>query len=223
MALSDRPSRAELRRVVREELLDPDARFWSDSELDVYLQEWLDTVQDHLELCWATSTTVTSTTTFTLSVLDPLARRLEAVYWNGVRLDGRTEQDLDVLDRDWRSVDPSVPRAVYQFGSEVFVLWPAPATEGTMVLEHPRLLTFEADDTACPLPPWTRYSATPYCCYRALQRHGPAQDLPRASRYKAAFLRAVQTHRRTYNAFLPTRYPQLRPGGSYEADILQVR
>lgn len=220
MAFSTKWTRAKLRSIVRAELLDPNEKWWTDTELDHYVADWQNRVQEKLELVWgtATYTTALSTSTIATRVTDML--RLDAVYWNDQRLVGRTKADLDLIDRDWRSTDPGVPVVVYQDNYATFSLWPAPATVGTIRLEYPKTLSFVTDTSTMQIPAWTKYSAKNYCLSRAFGRFGPNQDVNIAARYRSKFERQLRKYRSFVAAFFPTKYLSLRPGTNYEEDIV---
>jgi hypothetical protein len=61
MPLSDKWSLATHLTVVRKELADPVAKFWPDSELNHYIEDWQNDVQNQFEFVWGI-TTATQTT-----------------------------------------------------------------------------------------------------------------------------------------------------------------
>jgi hypothetical protein len=219
LPLSDRWTRFQLRTIVRRELLDPNARWWTDTELNSYLDDWQNFLQDQLELVWESSEVVTATSTLDISSLVPSMLRLDAVYYNNVRLSGRTKQDLETLRREWRA-SVNGPAAVYQHSPTSLLLWPPLTTTSTLTLEYPKLLTFASDASYMELPAWTKYSAIPYCTYRAYHRAGPNHNLNKALRRKRSFDKYLHQFRSTREHFFPYHYPTLKPGGRYENDIL---
>lgn len=56
MALSDQWSLTQLRAICRRELADPAARFWPDAELDQYINDWQDQLQNDFEFVWGITT-----------------------------------------------------------------------------------------------------------------------------------------------------------------------
>jgi hypothetical protein len=224
----DRWSLLQLRTAVRRELLDAQGRWWSDAELNSYLDAWQDTVQNELELVWGTATISSSLATHTLSTIGSNISRLDAVYWNGIRLVPKTKRELALLAREQAGASgalpaaPSTPRVVQQEDSTTIEFWPTSATAGTVVFEYPILVdTFATDTSTMQIPAWTRYSAVPFCAYRALRRPGATNDPRRALRYKARFAKALARLRSIYAAFVPPpTATRLRPGGDYEARIL---
>ena len=222
MPLSDRPTRLALRTQIRRELMDPNARWWSDSEIDASLEDWQNHLQSHFEFAWGTATKVTSTATHTLTSIASDILRVDAIYWNNYRISGRSKEDLEVLLREWRSGTTwgSNPRAAFQNDSHDIVIWPAPVTSGTLTFEYPRKLLFSVDSSPIQIPAWTRYSAKNYVCYRSYLRDGPNNDIQRALRYKAQFIKQLNTFRTIWDNYLPDKAPTLRPGAQYEADIL---
>lgn len=98
-----------------------DGRWFSKNEIRMYLDQWLQELQQEFEFVWAISTltigTITSTSTTTngtitsstppicligTATFTPGMLRNEAVYYNGFRLSGRLLQDLEVGDPIWR-------------------------------------------------------------------------------------------------------------------------
>lgn len=221
MALSDRWTRATLRTVVRRELLDPSGRWFSDAELNGYLDAWQSRLQDELEFCWGTATVTTSLSTLTLTDVATDILRPEAIYWNNRRLVSRTKEELDILDRNWRQYNASTPYVAYQDDLATVSFWPEPSVAGTVVFEYPKTLALATDTSPMSVPAWTRYSAAPYCTFRAYLRFGPNQDANRSGRAKAKFYRQLAKYKSWRAAFFPDKYLSLRPGGAYEKDILQ--
>jgi len=251
-------SRTDFKNVLRRELMDTNTRWFTDADLNLYLDNWLQEIQQEFEFIWAISTltvgTVTGTQTTTVgtvttttppqlvistSTFTPGMLRNEAVYYNGFRLAGRNLQDLEVGDPVWRgdtgagagapSTNPyvyDVPRAAVMYpDSQNILIWPCPPPPtGTLsnvfVFEYPCNLAFGSDAGTSGLPVWTQYSARPYVCMKLFQRPGPLNDLKKAQRYKAQFERARLRVRRIWDNFLPERFRVLKPGGSYEWNIL---
>jgi hypothetical protein len=228
LALSDLWTRAQLRANVRQELLDPVAKFWPDSELNTYIERWQVYLQNRFEFVWATTTATVAinSSTLTLSAVDPAMMRLDAMYWNGTRrLPPRSKEDLDVLKRGWRNdTSGSEPRVTYQDSFNTVSIWPPCGTSGTIVFEYPKHLTFGtttlADSLPMQIPAWTKYSCKNFCVEHALLRHGPNQDLPRAQRRRKKFAKQVSEFSTMKANFFPDRAPVMRPGGSYEGEIL---
>lgn len=253
MALSDKWPRSQLRRIVRDELNDPLGTApwsWSDTELNQYLDEWQQRINDQYEMVWGLSTTIvqpvgtiTSTdngpsngltipagsATIILSTFIPNALRCDAFYWinststdSGVRLAGRTKQDLDIIVRDWRNVLPSDPLVVFQDDINSITLWPAPSQWGFLVAEFPSKVCFATDTSTMDIPAWTKYSARNYCAYRALLRTGPNQNIQRALTYKKLWLRQFHRYRRMWDAYFPDRYPVLKPTQSSDKYVISI-
>lgn len=101
--------------------MDTGTRWFNNSELDFYINSWLQEIQQEFEFVWAVSTltvgTITSTATtivgtntyptppilvISTATFTPGMLRNEAVYYNGFRLSGRNLQDLEVGDPIWR-------------------------------------------------------------------------------------------------------------------------
>jgi hypothetical protein len=223
MSLSDRYTRLQLRTAVRRELMDASGRWWSDSELNQYLNDWQTTLQNECELVWGTSTHTLSTSTFTATVLNPEIHRLDRMWWNNVRLSPRTSENMNGLDPYWREQSPANPYVAIEHGFGVVELWPHPSTSGLLTLEYPKVLTMPSDVSVMEVPAWTRYSAIPYCVYRAYLRFSPNQNLNLAIRYKSRWQRQLEAIKSIRDTFFPSYAPSLRPGGKYEAQILNPR
>jgi len=201
--------------------MDPTGKFWPDTELNNYVQDWVDDIQGEFELVWGTATVVTSTDTLALSDTCPDALRLDAVYFDNRRLAGRSKEELFILRRDWATNTFGCgPIVSFQNDSQTVSFWPPPIAAGTVVFEYPQRVDLADDSTPCPLPAWARYTCKAFVCYRALTRPGPTQDLQRAARYRALSEKAHKRLRHFYANFLPTRYSELHPGGRYEGGIL---
>ena len=100
MAFTDRWTLLQLRTSARRVLADPAGRFWSDAELNNYIDEWQSNLQDQFEFAWNTATITTSLSTHTITNIATDIMRLDAVYWNEWRLNGRTKQNLDDIVRE---------------------------------------------------------------------------------------------------------------------------
>jgi hypothetical protein len=250
MALSDKWTLSQLRQMSRNELMDPNNRWWADAELNDLVDEWQMRLQEWFEFVWGSATvavssigTVTNTlgmvvpagtASYSLSAIATNILRPDAFYWVssvanptntlGVRLSARDKQDMDILKRDWRNNPPTDPPIiVYQDSLDQIVLWPPPAIAGTLICEYPVTLCFFNDSTPMQIPAWTKYSCQNYVAYRAMLRTGPNQDIQRAMKYKALFQRQIQRYRRVWDAYLPFHYPSLRPSqpsDHYTIDIL---
>src|SRR5690242_16278838 len=83
MALSTQYTLAQIRAMVRRELLDPDGKWWSNDEIDQYTNDWNDILQSQFEFVWSSATlTFTDTTTqFTLSSIASDIMRLDGVWF----------------------------------------------------------------------------------------------------------------------------------------------
>jgi len=222
MALYDRWTRAQFRAAVRRELMDTGGQWWTDTELNSYLDHWQDQVQDALEFSWGTATTVvgsaTSTVTFTDIATDIL--RPGFVFWDNKQLSPLTVEELNIVKREWRAGTAARPGAFYVQNLQEFVLWPIPSSSGTLRVEYPLSMTFAADTSTSELPPWTRYSAIDYCAFRAYLRAGPNQDLDKAAVYKGQFNLKMLEYEDWKRQYMPYRYGQLRPPTAFEVRLV---
>ena len=223
--------------------MDTNTRWFQDSEINQYLDDWLNDIQQTYELVWAINTITIGTVSGSLCIFNtntftPGMLRCEAVYYNQFRLAGRLLQDLEVGDPIWRSdlgIGTNVgtntwdtPRiaAMYPDAQNILV-WPTPPPPGyfqgtssnVFTFEYPCLLSFASDASTCGLPFWTQWSAKPYVCNKLFQRPGPVNDTKKAMRYAAGYERAKLRITRMWHSYLPERYRRLQPGQHYEWEI----
>ena len=242
MSLAARWTLNQIRSAVRRELLDPTGKWWSNDELNQYINDWQQNLQNQFEFVWATSTlTFTdTTTTFDISTVTPGAMRLDAVYYcaggtdtSTGRLSPRSPADLDTMQRDWRGTAAAAginPVIVYQNNAQTVSFWPPPAGTGTVYFEYPVLCTMTTTvssgtfvDGTMAIPAWTRYSAIPYCRYRAYSRFGPNQDINKASRARKAWDRQKKLIRRFWDGYFPDKSERLRPGRKWAGQVLRTK
>lgn len=219
-------TRGYAKQVIRRELMDAQGRWWSDAELEMYINDWQNDLQQELELVWGSATITTAINTLTLGTISPSMLRLEAVYYgtgtsSGYRLSGRLMQDLEVMNPEWRSATPNTPREVIQYDSTQMVVWPPLSQAGTFIFEYPIQLSFLNDNSLVSLPNWSQWSIKPYVCHRCYLRPGPTNDPKRALRYQAMYLREKARVRLLWDNFLPERWRKLKHAGHYEWDILK--
>ena len=245
MALSDKYTLFQLRNLVRRDILDPTARWWTDTELNTYLTDWQQTIQTQYEFVWGSATTTTTntntatatTTTFLLTNVATNIMRVDAIYistqtgatitdTSTTRLSPRSLIDLDTLQRDWRSILPAQgvpPNIVYQNDAFSVSIFPPPYGTTTLYFEYPALLTFVADTSTMQIPAWARYSCIPYCSYRAYARFGVNQDLNKAQRRRRMWERQLNIIKRIYDGYFPEHTDVLRPGRKWAGQILRAK
>lgn len=254
MALSDLWTLNQLRTAVRRELLDPTGKWWTDVELNQYLNDWQEILQSQFEFVWSTATlTFTDTTTeFAWASIAPNMLRPDAVYYQqgnppgGTqtsigRLSPRSLADLDTLQRNWRGtavaagIDPII---VYQNNAAVVDFWPPPDGTGTAYFEYPIVTTMTQTTTTTvvgtvtstivvdgtmQVPAWCRYSAIPYCCYRAYGKFSSNQDLNKAKRRRMQWERWLRQIRWIYDGYFPDKAGTLRPGRKWAGQVLRTK
>ena len=222
MALSDRWTRSQYRTMVRRELMDAAGNWWTNTELNSYLDDWQDHVQDDLAFTLGSATASLGTGTATLTLTDVATdiMRPGIVMWQAKELSPMTEQELDVYRRDWRLYADSLPRAWYQNRMREIVLWPGVGTAGTLSMEYPLKMAFAADTSTSELPPWARYSAKDYCAFRAYLRYGPNHSISKAAVYKKRFNLDIKYFLEWKHQYLPERYGALQPGTEYERKLV---
>jgi len=206
--------------------MDTTGKWWSDTELNQFITDWQNELQQDYEFVWGTATVTTALSTLTLGSLTPALGRLDAVYYigtdggRGYRLAGRLLQDLEVGNVEWRNALPDTPREIIQYDSTQIIIWPPLANLGTFIFEYPQQLSFNGDDSLISLPPWTQWSVKPYVASRAYLRMGPVNDTKRALRYRAQYEREKLRIKSLWDNWLPERYRKLKPASHYEWDIL---
>lgn len=241
MALSTPFTLTEIRAIARRELLDPTGKWWSNDEIDEYINDWNHLLQSQFEFVWGTATlTFTNTTTqYTFTVITtqgtttyPDFMRVDAIYYRNStntstgRLSPRSMSDLDTFQRNWRHDTAQVgidPIIVYQQDAQSVSFWPPPAGTGTAYFEYPVLSTMTVATDPMAAPAWLRYSATPYVLYRAYARFAATQDLGKATRYRKVWDNQLQLAQRFYDGYFPDRAEMLRPGRKWAGNILRTK
>ena len=233
MALSTPWTLSQLLSAVMLELADSTNKWWSVAELTQYINDWQDLLNHQLEFVWSTATITNTASTVTLTAVATDMQRLDAIYFSpgGTdtstrRLSPRSLIDLDIIQRDWRVVTTQTglqPEVSYQYDSFTVSFWPPPPSAGTYIFEYPQVTTLTTTTNTMVVPPWTKFSATSYVCYRAYARAGANQNLTKAARYKGQWLRDLKRFRRTFDNSFPERSEMLRPGRRYLANILVPR
>lgn len=239
MALSDLWTLDQLTTAVRRELMDPTGGFdwsWTTVELQYYLNDWQTILQDKFEFTWGSATiTLTSNTqtnaagepvgpyTIPLTSISTNMLRPGNLWFQNFRLVGRTMEELEVMQRDWREVGGGVPEVAYMQDINNIGFWPPPSVSGTLIAEFPTTLGMAAGTSTMQVPAWTRYSFLDYACWRAWERPGPNQNLTKAQRRKKRLMQKMIRYKTIWENYLPDKAPSFRIGpGEYEGDILNV-
>jgi hypothetical protein len=250
MALSDLWTAAQLETAIRRELMDPTGGFswsWTSQELQYYINDWQTILQDRFEFVWGSATTLLPANTNTDGgggLTGPYEFPITSIATNMLRpgnmwyattntagtttssyfrLVGRTKEELEVIQRDWREVGQGSPEVAYMADINTIGLWPPPSINGTLVNEYPLVILFTNTTSATmQVPAWTRYSFLDYACWRAWERPGPNQNLTKSSRRKKRLEVKLKRYRTIWENYLPDKAPSLRIGHTYEGDILNV-
>src|ERR1700677_1007354 len=174
MALSDMWSAAQLESAVRRELMDPTGTLswsWTSLEIQYYINDFQTILQDRFEFVWGSATTAIASNTQTAvaggSPVGPYYIPLTSIstsmlrpgnMWyatqNGtgtptwVRLVGRTKEELDVIQRDWREVGVGIPEVAVMADINTLGLGPPPTGEGTLISEFPQVILFSTTTPA---------------------------------------------------------------------------
>ena len=202
---------------------------WSNIELQMYVEDWQTILQDKFEFVWGSSTTTIGSNTssygpfeFAISTLGTNMLRPGNMWWNNIRLVGRTKEELEIMERDWRAVRNGVPEVAYMSDINTIGLWPPPASAGTLIAEYPASLVFATTTSSMQVPAWTKYSFLDYVVWRSMERPGPNQNLTKAQRRKARLMAKLKRYRTIWENYLPDKAPSFRIGGQYEGDILNI-
>jgi hypothetical protein len=241
MALSDLWTQAQLVTAARRELMDPTGTLswsWTDLELQMYVSDWQTILQDKFEFTWGSATTAVASNTNTYGPYEfPLTNVATNMLrpgnmWyatqngtgtpNWFRLVGRTKEEIEIMERDWREVGTGVPQVAYMSDVNTIGIWPPPSVNGTLLSEYPKQIIFAATTSTMQTPAWTRYSYLDYVCWRALERPGPNQNLIKSSRCKARLVAKLKRYKTIWENYLPDKAPSFRIGGTYEGDILNI-
>ena len=199
--------------------MDSSNLWWTDSELNNYLEDWQHRVQIEHNLVWGSATvTAAGTSTFTLTNFASDILRPGRLIHNARLLTPKTKHELLEIHPEWRlSTGAENPIIVYQESLDTITVWPPPTGTGTYVLEYPRELTFNSTDTSTmALPGFTKYSAKDYVAFRALSRRGPNNDNFKAAQYKQSFYGAMESYGIIKRRFMPRNFMHLRPGTDYQ-------
>jgi hypothetical protein len=141
---------------------------------------------------------------------------------NWYRVVGRTKEELEVMQRDWREVGQGVPQVAFMADVGTMGLWPPPTVSGTLISEYPVEVLFAATTSTQQIPAWTRYGFLDYVCWRAWERPGPNQNLTKSARRKRRLENKMKRYRTIWENHLPDKAWSLRFAGTYEGDILNI-
>lgn len=220
MASYTKLTRQELREMCERDLMDTSNFWWTDAELNNYLDDWQKRVQREHLLTWGTSTlTSVGTSTFAITDFASDVMRPGRLVWEGVTLIPKTQEELQSLDPLWRLRNVSTrPTVVYQENLDTITVWPnvSGTVTSTIALEYPKEPSFAGDATPMILPGFTKYSAKNYVGFRSYLRRGPNYDTRKASMYRDSFYEDLERYGIIKRRYLPRHFYTLKPGGSYE-------
>ena len=206
MAAYTKLTLGQLRDMARLKLADTSARWWSDAQLAVYVEDWQKDINRSLECLYGTAT-FTATQQFTpqtsiatdIQTLQSIRRGTD-----GVEIPHLTVYRLNEIDRSFRWTSGPTPGAWYlEQGS--FGLYPAPTSTATLIAEYIVEPTLSSSTDTMSVPAWAKYSVIPYVCYRAYSALGPNFDHNKATKYKARFEWWMQRLRSVSNSWFAVR------------------
>lgn len=204
-----------------EHLVSP-RRWWPDTELNQYLDDWVDDINYQFQLI-STSTTLTIGSATSTITKPSTMLRIDKAYWNGVQLLPTTVLGMDSQHPGWEAetAQPGAkPWQLVNRSKTISTLYPIPGIAGTVVLTGPTDLSMISDSTVCPLPPWMYFSARQFCAYMCYMRAGPNQDVRKSSRYRAKYELTKKFYRKVLDARFASYGPRLKPAGTYEGAII---
>lgn len=220
MASYTKLTRQQLREMCERELMDTSNLWWTDAELNNYLDDWQKRVQREHLLTWGTSTlTSIGASTFALSDFAPDVMRPGRLVWEGITLVPKTQEELQILDPQWRLRSISArPTVVFQENLTTVTVWPTISglSTNTVVLEYPKEPAFAGDATPMILPAYTKYSAKNYVGFRSFLRRGPNYNSQKAGAYRDSFYEDLRRYGIIKRRYLPQHFYTLKPGGAYE-------
>jgi hypothetical protein len=243
MPLSDLWTGAQLEAAARRDLMDPTGTLpwsWTTIELQYYINDFQTILQDRFEFVWGSATTLIGSNTntfgpfeFPLTTIATNMLRPGNMWWattntagtttsSYFRLVGRTKEELEILQRDWRVVGTGVPEVAYMSDINTLGLWPPPSMNGTLVSEYPITCLFTSTAATMQVPAWTRYGFIDYVCWRCWERPGPNQNLTKSARRRKRLEEKFKRYRTIWDNYLPDKAPSLRFPTAYEGDILNI-
>lgn len=215
MALSDKWTLSQLRAAARRELMDTSTRWWTDAELNTYIDHWQNDLQNEFEFVRGVYSTSGAISTHTFS---SAVERPTQVFWNGKLIFPTTQPALTQLDRDWRDASERLPLSWWESSEGTMALWPTGTYTGTLRVFYTKQLSFATDTSTMQIPAWTRYSVRDYVAYRAHQRYGQNTDMRRALRRKSRWERQLRRFRTIYSKYLVERLSSFRVGDAFERE-----
>lgn len=206
--------------------MDTGTRWWTDAEINGYINACHDRIQAEHGLVWGTNTaTLVGTTTVTLTDIASDVYRADRVYWENRLVLPVTEETLDSFDRAWRGYGTTThPSAWYKKSIDHVIFWPQITSThtSTVVFEYVKQLTLGTDTATTDFPGWARYVFRPYCAFRCYARNGPNYDPNRAQRYKELFKNASSEIGQKLRNYFPKRSLGLRPATEYEISFFDL-
>jgi len=229
MAVSDKLTQAQIATNVRREVMDSGTLWVSAAELNQYIEDWQDELQNKLELVWTTATfTNTGSATLTMTDVATDVQRVDAIYWENRRLLEKSKDSLEQeVGLNWRAASTSTAPLVYYMNDSASVsFWPPPdsSLEYTLIFEYPPVLTFAATTNTHMVPAWTKYTATTYGAMRVFQRRGALFNSDKFLRYKALWEKQLERLRVLKQNYFPKRSWSTIPGKTkYETDMYDLQ
>ena len=177
-----------LRDLARYKLADTTARWWSDAQLALYIDDWQKTINRELN-CLHGTATFTTTTQFTTQT--SIATDINSIQCirraaDTVEIPHLTVYRLNELDRSFRWISGPTPGAWYVEEGKIGI-FPTPSGTATLIAEYITEPVLTGSTDAMTVPAWTKYSVIPYVCYRAYSALGPNFDHNKALKYKNRF------------------------------------
>jgi len=130
-------TRAEIRNKARKQLGETTSSFWSDTELNLWINDAVDDIAFRTR-CLRTKSTMTAvvdTMEYTLSTYFPTARKFTEVYYKVSgdtwrKLEETDRKELDLENDGWLSASSGAPyKFAYDHEQDWFLIWPPPDSD----------------------------------------------------------------------------------------------
>lgn len=202
---------SELRTLVRYKLADPTGRWWPDSQLDAYINDWQDTLNTEFECTWAIAT-ATLTSQFTASTA--ISTNIQRIHSIRRTSDSRELPKLSVyrlneIDRSFRWIAGNTPGCWYEEEGKIGI-FPSPLTTAVVTVEYVSTPEMSTSTSSMVIPAYMKYSVVPYVCSRAYGALGPNFDHNKVLRYKARFKWWVDRFRSVRSRWFASRPMSLK-------------
>jgi hypothetical protein len=221
VALYNLPTYTDLLGYSRDELMDPAGLIWSDTTLELFIDDW------QVDICnWIEPNKILVQQTLTggattLQMPQNFGRLGEMTYMvDGleVRLPVVSKEWLDANQRWWRWCLADTPSCAYFDRPEVVILWPY-LTGSIPVPVNFYYYPKPIGDQSYIVPVWAQFSCQYYVAYRAYMSQGPRHDVQKAAGYKSLYEHAKAWMFRMRDHHWPRRAWSLKGPTRFEKEL----